>query len=282
MLDLLEEENQIDEKLTNKSSMIADLNESDQSLIISTRSGKIIMPERGGNEKQPGKFSPGSKARGAANRDFARQQLGKTSISEKSKSSQSSVFVDGLVLNPQFSARPGAGGNQPQPARDVLNQGCSGGPNSVTVLKQSQSAEQDREITAHDGVTGRLTDKSLDHLTTKHGHNLNIDDPLPPNPNQKPSQYQDAAIRTRVNKDTKNQFADTVEEILKDPRSQPYPDVSIRGIKGHGYLTEEYGGEDGCFFVGIHTEGKFQGQIKKAQPLGDRQRIMLDQENRVD
>lgn len=285
LLDLLEEENQMDEKLTNKSSMIADLNESDQSLIINTRSGKISMPERGGSDKQPGKFGPGSKARGAANRDFARKQLGKTSISAKakSKSSQSSVFVDGLIVNTQFLARPGAGGNQPQPARDVFNQGCAGGPKSVTVLKQSQSAEEEvvREITAHDGVTGTFTDKSLDHLTTKHGHSLNIDDPLPPDPNQKSSPYKDAQIRTRVNAKTKKQFGDKVEEIIQDPTSKPYPDVSIRGIKGHGYWTEEYGGENG-FFVGIHTEGKFEGQIKKAQPLGARQRKILEEENRVD
>ena len=39
----------------------------------------------------------------------------------------------------------------------------------------------------------------------------------------------------------------------------------MRGIKGHGYYTENYG-ESG-FFVGIHKEGEFTGLIMKAQPV---------------
>jgi hypothetical protein len=76
---------------------------------------------------------------------------------------------------------------------------------SITVLSQSKSSEQDsvREITAHDGVKGRLTDKSTNHLTSKHGHVLGIDDPLPPNPNQKPENIHPQHIRTRINKENK-------------------------------------------------------------------------------
>ncbi len=123
-----------------------------------------------------------------------------------------------------------------------------------------------------------MTDKSTNHLTSKHADVLGIDDPLPPNPNQKPTKYKQ--IRTRVNKENKEKFGDIVEEILKDPTTEPYPDVSMRGIKGHGYYTENYG-ESG-FFVGIHTEGEFAGQIKKAQPISDQQLKTLQEENRID
>jgi hypothetical protein len=167
-----------------------------------------------------------------------------------------------------------------RPTPDPYNPGCAGGPRSITVLSQSKSSEQDsvREIIAHDGVKGKLTDKSTNHLTSKHGDVLGIDDPLPPNPNQKPTKYE--KIRTRINKENKEKFGDTVEEILKDPNTEPYPDVSMRGIKGHGYYTENYG-ESG-FFVGIHTEGEFKGQIKKAQPISEQQLKILQEENRID
>jgi hypothetical protein len=116
-----------------------------------------------------------------------------------------------------------------------------------------------------------LTDKSTNHLTSKHGHVLGIDDPLPPNPNQKPTKYKQ--IRTRINNENKEKFGDIIEEILKDPTLKFIPDVSMRGIKGHGYYTENYG-EYG-FFVGIHTEGEFAGQIKKAQPVSPQQLKIL-------
>ena len=189
-------------------------------------------------------------------------------------------------LAQQFQTGPAEGGNglfgrfSARPTPDPCNPGCAGGPRSITVLSQSKSSEQDsvREVTAHDGVKGRLTDKSTNHFTSKHGDVLGIDDPLPPNPNQKPTKYKQ--IRTRVNKENKEKFGDIVEEILQDPTTEPYPDVSMRGIKGHGYYTENYG-ESG-FFVGIHTEGEFSGQIKKAQPISDQQLKKLQEENRMD
>ena len=54
----------------------------------------------------------------------------------------------------------------------------------------------------------------------------------------------------------------------------------MRGIKGHGYFTEHYG-ESG-FFVGIHTEGEFAGQIMKAQPISERQLEFLRELNILD
>jgi hypothetical protein len=85
-------------------------------------------------------------------------------------------------------------------------------------------------------------------------------------------------IRTRISEENKEKFRDIVEEIMRDPNTEPYPDVSIRGIKGHGYYTEKYGG----FFIGIHKEGDFTGEMKKAQPISDQQLKTLQEENRID
>ena len=108
-----------------------------------------------------------------------------------------------------------------------------------------------------------MTDKSTNHLTSKHGHEVGIDDPLPPLPNQKPTPYKQ--VRTRINNENKEKFGDILEEILEDPNTSVFPNVSMRGIKSHGYYTEDYG-ESG-FFVGIHNEGEFAGLIMKAQPV---------------
>ena len=86
-----------------------------------------------------------------------------------------------------------------------------------------------------------------------------IENPLPPNPNQKLTKYKQ--IRTRVNKENKEKFGCIGEEILKYPITEPYPDVSMRGMKGHSYYTESYG-ESG-FFVGILYSAKVESKISK-------------------
>ena len=238
--------------------------------------------------------SPGARARSDARKAItnrpkaARSKPGGSGYAEawSSNPSKRSRPAAANHLAQQFKTGPIEGGNglfgrfSARPTLDRYNPGCAGGPRSITVLNQSKSPEQDsvREIIAHDGVKGKLTDKSTSHLTSKHGDVLGIDDPLPPNPNQKPTKHE--KIRTRINKENKEKFGDTVEEILKDPNTEPYPDVSMRGIKGHGYHTENYG-ESG-FFVGIHTEGDFKGQIKKAQPISEQQFKILQEENRID
>ena len=123
-----------------------------------------------------------------------------------------------------------------------------------------------------------MTDKSTNHLTSKHSNVLGIDDPLPPIPNQKPLKC--TQIYTRINKENKEKFGDIVEDILKDPTTEPYPDVKMLGIKGHGYYTENFGKYG--FFVGIYTEGEFAGQIKKAQPVSDQQLKTLKEKNKID
>lgn len=122
-----------------------------------------------------------------------------------------------------------------------------------------------------------MTDKSTNHLTSKHGHAVGIDDPLPPLPNQKPGKY--PKIRTRINNQNKKQFTDTLEKIVEDPNNSIYQNVSMRGIKGHGSYTEDYG-ESG-FFVGIHTEGEFAGLIMKAQPVTPEQLEDLQRLNSI-
>ena len=238
--------------------------------------------------------SPGARVRSDARKAItnrpkaARSKPGGSGYAEawSSNPSKRSRSAAANRLAQQFQTGPVEGGNglfgrfSARPTPDPYNPGCAGGPRSITVLSQSKSLEQDsvQEIIAHDGVKGKLTDKSTNHLTSKHGDVLGIDDPLPPNPNQKPTKYE--KIRTRINKENKEKFGDTVEEILKDPNTEPYPDVSMRGIKGHGYYTENYG-ESG-FFVDIHTEGEFKGQIKKAQPISEQQLKILQEENRID
>ena len=174
---------------------------------------------------------------------------------------------------------------QPRPTLDPYNPGCAGGPRSITVLSSqsnpnSPTNQPVREITAHDGVKSRLTDKSLNHLTSKHADALGIDDPLPPNPNQKSAAYKHKQTRTRVNEVNKRKFGDTVKTILEDPNTEIFTDISMRGITGHGYYNEDYG-ESG-FFVGIHNEGNFTGEIKKAQPISEAQLKVLQEKNKID
>lgn len=230
---------------------------------------------------QPSKAGPGARAKNAAKKDFARRQTSKKLTNKKSSGS---IFAESFRGKPNFPARPGGNGLFGQfsacPTPDPYNPGCAGGPRSITVLSQSKSSEQDsvREITAHDGLKAILTDKSANHLTSKHGHEVGIDDPLPPNPNQKTTKYKQ--VRTRINNENKEKFGDILEKILQDPNTESFPGVSIRGINGQGYYNKDYG-ENG-FFIGIHTEGEFTGQIKKAQPMSDPQLDFLREFNQVD
>ena len=247
----------------------------------------LKIPHGGdGNSSQPSKFTAGSKAKGAARKATANRAR-----NSKAGNSQSGIspFAQAFTVEPKFPARPGQnrdglfGRFSARPTPDPSNPGCAGGPRSITVLSGQSNANSPtnqpvREITAHDGVKGKLTDKSLNHLTSKHADALGIDDPLPPNPNQKPTAYKQ--IRTRINEVNKRKFGDTVEKILEDPNTEVFPDISMRGITGRGYYNEDYG-ESG-FFVGIHNEGDFTGQIKKAQPISEAQLKVLQEKNKID
>ena len=260
---------------------------------INIPSGEIMLGlPRGGGEWHP-KSGPGPRAKA----DARKAGVNRTGNSKANNLQSGGIpFAEALTTNHPKRSQPGQNGDGlfsrfPSQAKpNPNNPGCSGRPRSVKVLSvegrpvseqlNSDSATEHsiREIIAHDGVKGRLTDKSANHLTSNHGHVLSIDDPLPPSPNQKVVKF--TKIRTRINKDNKKQFADTLEKILQDPNSEPYPDVNIRGIKGHGYYNENYG-EHG-FFVGIHNEGEFKGQIMKAQPISEQQLEILQDENKID
>jgi hypothetical protein len=171
---------------------------------------------------------------------------------------------------------------QPRPTLDPYNPGCAGGPRSITVLSGQSNANSPtnqpvREITAHDGVKDKLSDKSLSHLTSKHADAIGIDDPLPILPNQKATKYKQ--VRTRINKENKKKFGDTLEKILEDPNTKVFPEISMRGIAGHGYYIENYG-ECG-FFIGISTEDKLAGYITKAQPISEVQLKVLQEKNKI-
>jgi hypothetical protein len=146
-------------------------------------------------------------------------------------------------LAQQFQTAPAEGGNglfgrfSPQPTLDPHNPGCAGGPRSITILSGQRNSDSSTNLTAHDGVKGRVTDKSVNHFTSKHGHVLGIDDPSLRNPNQKLGKYPSETIRTRINTQNKKQTTGTLEKILKDTNTEVFPDVSIRGSKGHGYYT---------------------------------------------
>ena len=168
----------------------------------------------------------------------------------------------------------------PRSAPNPLNPGCSSGPKSVTVLSgqknPSSSVKQNTKIIeAHDGFKAELTDKSVSHLTSKHGHKFGVDDPLPLPPNQKPTKYEQ--IRTRLNKENKAKVGKEIESILSNPESDVYLDVSIRGIQGRVYHCR-----DTDRVVGIHTEGEFKGQIMKGQPISDPQLDLLRELNILD
>ncbi len=64
------------------------------------------------------------------------------------------------------------------------------GPRPRTVLNsQSQNQQNMRTLSVHDGSQADITESSADHLLSKHGHNFNVNDKLPPNANQKPTKY---------------------------------------------------------------------------------------------
>jgi len=89
-----------------------------------------------------------------------------------------------------------------------------------------------------------------------HGHTFGVADPLPLNPNQKPTKYEQT--RTRLNNDNKAKVREVMHSILSNPKSYVYTDVNIRGIQGRVYHCK-----DTNRVVGIHTEVEFAGQIMK-------------------
>ena len=230
------------------------------------------------DSSQPSKFSARSKAKDAARKDFARWQTGKKPISGRSGGSP---FAEAFTVEPKFPARPGGNGDglfgrfTSRPTPDPRNPEWAGGPRSITVLLNQRNSDESTKLTAYDGFEAKLTDKSENHLTSKYGHKFGVDDPLPRNPNQKPTKYEQT--RTRLNNENKAKVREEIKSILSNTNSDIYSDVSIRGIQSQVYHCK-----DTNRLVGIHTEGEFAGQIMKAQPISERQLELLRELNILD
>lgn len=177
----------------------------------------------------------------------------------------------------------------PEIAPDPLNPGSSRGPRSITVLSQDTNLIKDGNtteklpkeinITAHDDVKVKLVERSNNHFTEKHGHEIGINDTLPAAKNETFGNH--TRTHTRINNANKKTFANTLEKILQNSKTRVFPNISIRGIQGHGYYTEDYGNGVG-FFIGIPTEGKKAGTITKAHSINERQFDILEKFNKID
>lgn len=128
----------------------------------------------------------------------------------------------------------------------------------------------DRDIVERDEQPVKITSKSKKHLTSRHAHEVGLDDPVLLNPNQKPSKYPINNGRTKTTEENAEGFTDIVEEILQSSESDYFSEVDIRGTRAHRYLNTNYGKGEGSS-VGIHEEGEFKGQVKKAPSLSEEQ-----------
>ena len=163
---------EISRTLDQESSMIADFNQEGSTQPervlegLDTPSGKITLGlPRGGDSSRPSKFGPGSKAKGAAKRDFARRRNKLTS-----GRSSGSLFAESFSPKPLYGSRPAAanhlaqqfqpgqaeGGNglfgrfSARPTLDPYNPGCAGGPRSIIVLSSQDNPSSSAELTVED------------------------------------------------------------------------------------------------------------------------------------
>lgn len=142
-----------------------------------------------------------------------------------------------------------------------------------------------RIIEGRDGVRGVLTKKSSKHLTTNHGYEVGINDIMPINKNSKPTKYARNKTKT-TNPQNELYFASIIEKIMTSQDTEIYPEVMIRGIKGHAYFTSQnYGPENPKykgFVIGIASEKENAGRILKAQSVSAAQLIQLRIENKIE
>ena len=119
-----------------------------------------------------GKSGPGSRAKGAAKRDFSQRQAGKTPTSRQLGGG---LFADAFTVEPKFPARPGRNGDglfgrfTPQPTPDPHNPGCAGGPRSLTVLSGQRNSDSStnysKTVKFNDGYKAQTGNVHLDHIT---------------------------------------------------------------------------------------------------------------------
>jgi hypothetical protein len=123
-------------------------------------------------------------------------------------------------------------------------------------------------ITTYQGEEFLLTDKSLSHLTTKHGHKFGINDPdtSPIRPNKNRGDYKSQLIRTKNTKVNKNIVFEEIRSIMEDPQTKVSKSIKIRGIKGTVFHCEKTD-----IVVGVHKKKEFKNQTKKAQSISLKQ-----------
>jgi hypothetical protein len=128
---------EISRTLNQESSMIADFNQEGSAQpeqILKGTQTALKIPSGGSDNTSspssgPSKFSPGSKAKGAAKTNFTRQQRRQTSNKPTSSKSSGSIFAEAFTVEPKFPARPGRNGDglfgrfTPQPTPDHIIQG---------------------------------------------------------------------------------------------------------------------------------------------------------------
>ena len=85
---------------------MSDLNQAQPEQVRKGTQGSQIALKipSGGDSSRPSKFGSGSKAKGAAKRDFSQRQAGKTPTSRQSSGS---FFTDAFTVRPQYPGRPG-------------------------------------------------------------------------------------------------------------------------------------------------------------------------------
>ena len=91
---------------------------------------------------------------------------------------------------------------------------------------------------------------------------------MPRDPNAKQTNYKQT--RTRLNSENKAKVRSEIKNILANSKTKPHPDIIIRGVQGRVYHCQ-----DTDRVVAIHTEGKFAGQVMKAQPISPEQLNLL-------
>ena len=220
-----------------KCSIIADLNQEDsiqselvpkggQRTIISP-SGKIMSSIPKGGDKnepdKPSKFSFGSKPKDATKRGFARRQVEKTLTIRQSGGG---FFADAFTVE----LKPGRNldrllGRSTHLTPDLCNPRRTRRPWSIIVLSGQRNSDSSTNLIAHDGFETKLTNKPENHLTSKHGHRFSVDDPLPCNPNEKPTKYKQT--QTRLNNENKAKVRKEIKNILSNPKNDIYTDISI-------------------------------------------------------
>lgn len=224
--------------------------------------------------------SPGARAKNDA-RKIAR--------SKNSNNAGSSQVVDALQSpNPYFNSRPGAGqrfanqlkrnghrnAGRPQPGMNPSNPWAAGGPRSVTHLSGQKPALS--KFSAIDGSEVELTPESLDHASSKHGHNWGVNDPLPLTPNQKKTKY--FQTRTRLNKANKAKVSTGIGNVLTNPtKTDVYPGVNVRGEQATVFHCTQTGNA-----VVVRTQGECAGQVSKAYKLSNAQLDILRTDNVLD